>query len=129
MENENQEQPVEEQTTAEEKTEEKAPEEQKQEAGETKEAVSRDLKLWGVLAYLGVLVLIPLFLKKDSEFVQFHAKQGLLILIGWIIAYFPFGFIFWIASFVLSVMGIVSVLQGEKKELPLIGELAAKIKL
>lgn len=119
-------QPAEEQTTE----QETSSEEQKQEAApETKEIVNRDLKLWAVLSYLGVLVLIPLLLKKDSEFVQFHAKQGLLILIGWIIAYFPFGFIFWIASFVLSVMGIVSVLQGEKKSLPIIGELAAKIKL
>ena len=119
-------QPVGEQTT-EEKT---SSEEQKQEeSSEIKETVNKDLKLWGILCYLGVLVLIPLLLKKDSEFVQFHAKQGLLLLIGWIVAYFPFGFIFWIASFILSVMGIVSVLQGEKKSLPLIGELAAKIKL
>jgi uncharacterized membrane protein len=119
-------QPVEEQATEQENTSEQ----QKHEAApEAKETVNRDLKLWGILCYLGVLVLIPLLLKKDSEFVQFHAKQGLLILIGWIIAYFPFGFIFWFASFVFSVIGIVSVLQGEKKELPLIGELASKIKL
>ena len=44
-------------------------------------------KLMGVLAYLGILVLIPLLAAKDSKFAQFHAKQGLTLFIGEVILF------------------------------------------
>jgi len=34
-----------------------------------------------VLAYFGILALIPFFAEKEDEFVQYHAKQGLLLAI------------------------------------------------
>ncbi len=33
-------------------------------------------KVMGVLAYLGILVLIPIFAAKDSEYARYHSKQG-----------------------------------------------------
>ena len=33
-------------------------------------------KVMAVLAYIGVLVLVPIFGAKDSEYAQYHAKQG-----------------------------------------------------
>lgn len=33
-------------------------------------------KVMGVLSYIGILVLIPIFAAKDSEYARFHAKQG-----------------------------------------------------
>ena len=73
-------------------------------------------KILALLSYLGVLVLVPLFGKKDSPFVQFHAKQGLVLLIGWVISWFPvFGWIIGIIVFVLSIIGILNVFNGEKK--------------
>ena len=89
----------------------------------------KENKLWALLCYLGVLVVIPLLVKKDSAFCQFHAKQGLVLLAGGFLSFFPiFGWIIGIAVFVLSVLGIVSVIEGRKKKLPVIGELAEKIK-
>ena len=35
-----------------------------------------------LLSYLGILVLIPIFLVKKSRFAKFHANQGLLLLIA-----------------------------------------------
>lgn len=111
-------------------------EEMKQESKEqekSKETIKDDKsegnKLWALLCYLGVLVVIPFLIKKDSEFVQFHIKQGLVLLAGWLLAFLPFGPILAIILIVLSIIGVVNVLSGEMKKLPLTGELAEKINL
>jgi len=97
-----------------------------------------DNKLMGILSYIGVLCLIPLLTKKDNEFVFFHAKQGLVIFIaevitafvaaipflGWVIA--PLASLLWI---ILSIMGIVNVLGDKRKEIPVLGKYAVKIKI
>jgi len=91
-----------------------------------------------ILSYIGILVLIPLFAVKDDEFVKYHAKQGLVLFIaeiatifvswipilGWLI-----GFLAGIIWLVLAIMGILSVVKGEKKQLPLIGQFADKFKI
>lgn len=50
----------------------------------TSEFDSKDIeenKYISLLAYLGVLVFVPMFVKKDSKFTRFHSNQGLLLLI------------------------------------------------
>lgn len=99
-----------------------------------KDKDTEENKLVAALSYLGVLVAVPLFLKRESPFCQFHAKQGLALLIVWIIGSFVFWFplIGWaaaIAVFVLNVIGLVKAFQGEKWEMPVIGDLAKKINI
>ena len=74
-------------------------------------------KVFGVLAYLGILFLVPLLAAKDSRFAMYHANQGLVLflfgvavgiviaipVLGWIIA--PIG---GLAHLVFMIMGIVS---------------------
>lgn len=100
--------------------------------------MENDEKVFGVLAYIGILFLVPLLAGK-TEFSKFHANQGLVLfiaeiavnivagiitlipIIGWII-----GLLFWAVDIfwlVLMIMGIVNVCQGEMKELPLIGKI------
>lgn len=38
-------------------------------------------KVMAVLAYIGILVLIPLFAAKESKYARFHTKQGLTLAI------------------------------------------------
>ena len=38
-------------------------------------------KLFAILSYLGILCLIPIFMRKN-EFALYHARQGLLLAIG-----------------------------------------------
>jgi len=103
-------------------------EEKKETTGDEKDVTEN--KLWALLSYFGILVIIPLFGKKDSSFAQFHAKQGLVLLIGWIISWAPvFGGIIGIIVLVFSIFGIIYVLKGEKKKLPFVGDLAEKITL
>jgi uncharacterized membrane protein len=83
-------------------------------------------KVYAILAYLGILVLVPILAAKESRFAQYHANQGLVLLITSIIC----GFVIWIpvvgwllglGILVLWVMGIVNAAQGEMKPLPVIG--------
>ena len=93
-------------------------------------------KLMGVLAYLGVLVIIPIVAGGDSKFVKYHANQGLvnilfaiaIFILGFVLAFIPgINFImlfFWVLYFVptvFAILGIINVITGEQKPLPLIG--------
>lgn len=87
-------------------------------------------KWMAVLAYLGILVFIPLFAAKESKFARFHVNQGLILLICSVVIYF-IGLIpglsvicriLDIAVAILAIMGIVNAVKGETKELPLVGK-------
>lgn len=91
-----------------------------------------------LLAYLGILVLIPLLAKRDSPYAQFHGKQGLLLLLGWIAASVigTIPLLGWVVApicviilFVLLVIGVINALSGRVKELPLIGNYAKHFNL
>lgn len=91
------------------------------------------------VSYLGVLCLIPLIFAKDSQFAQYHAKQGLVLAIVGIILNIvsrfawdiPFGGVIVsllsLALLIASIMGIVKALRGEKFEIPVVSEYATKI--
>lgn len=81
-------------------------------------------KLFGILSYIGILWLVGLLAGK-TEFTKFHANQGFVLwLAGIVCGVVPFlGWACEIAVFVFMIMGIISVCNGEKKELPLIGKL------
>ncbi|MEK6868293.1 MAG: DUF4870 domain-containing protein [Nanoarchaeota archaeon] len=92
--------------------------------------------VFGILAYLGILVLIPLLVKKDDDFVHFHAKQGLVMLIiwiaVWIVAMVPYigwvlGPLLWLIVAIVSLIAIVKVLMGEKWEIPVVSTYADKL--
>lgn len=95
-------------------------------------------KTLAAISYLGVLCLIPLLLKKESPFVQFHAKQGLVLFIAEIILCFvniiPFlGQIMWLVVclifVIVSIQGIIKTLKGEWWTIPIISDYAKKINL
>lgn len=109
----------------------------------------RDNKGMAVLAYLGILVLIPIFAAKESRFARFHANQGLVLLlfeIGFGIVCSIFAAIFaalllfgatvlyaalfglvamggGIFFFVLLILGIVNACNGSCRRLPVIGKI------
>jgi len=91
-----------------------------------------------VLSYLGILVIIPILTNKDDDFVKFHIKQGLVLLIVWVFNMFVgvVPILGWIIAplialvlLVFVVIGIINVLSGKKKQLPLIGQYAEKLKI
>lgn len=87
-------------------------------------------KVMGILAYFGLLFLIPLFAAKESKFAMYHANQGLILCIVWV-AYFIIslipiigwiiGIFGWIVIMIFAILGIINAAKGECKPLPLIG--------
>ncbi|MFA6446214.1 MAG: hypothetical protein WCW14_03125 [Candidatus Paceibacterota bacterium] len=95
--------------------------------GET--PISND-KTMGILSYLSILVLIPIFTQNKSEFVKFHANQGLILLITHVIGQVVLGSfvhlyglvsLFSILILALIIIGIMNVLNNQMKQLPVIG--------
>lgn len=101
--------------------------------------VSSESKIWGFISYLWLLFLLPLLLKKNDKFAQYHAKQGLVLFIVWAIFWvagmFPLiGWIVirpvgWIITLIFFIIGIVNSLQGKTNPLPIIGKFAEKLKI
>ncbi len=110
-------------------------------SGSTQHEEEDVLNVMGILAYLGILVLIPLLVEKDDAFVRYHTKQGLVLAAGslawFVITMVPiFGWMLFIftpfvmlAIIIMSIIGIVHVVKKEMKPLPLIGGLANKFKI
>ena len=87
-------------------------------------------KFMAILCYLGILIVVPFLVAKDSKFVKFHINQGLCMIVFAIllavIGCFPIiGLIIdavgGIACLILMLMGILNAARGEAKELPLVG--------
>lgn len=94
----------------------------------------------GILAYLSILVLVPLLVAKDNPTVQFHVRQGMVLFIGGVAVWMlgNFGYMFLgilypiigllnLGLLVLSIIGIIHVVKKEQKELPLVGSLAKHV--
>lgn len=93
-----------------------------------------------ILAYIGILVIIPLVTNKDDQFVKFHSKQGLVLLIIEIVIWAFSSFFFmvpflgffigqlfwlvWLGVVALIIIGIMNAANGQMKELPIIGQFA-----
>ncbi|HPI67337.1 MAG TPA: hypothetical protein PKZ16_02235 [bacterium] len=96
-------------------------------------------KIIAAISYVWLLFLVPLILKKDNSFCQFHAKQGLVLfffsllvlffgalpLIGWLIIA-PLG---WLVIIIFSVLGFLNALQGKEWEMPYLSKYAKRINL
>ena len=101
---------------------------------------AEDNKIMGILAYFGILFLIPYLAAKESPFAKFHANQGCILfiveialvvvlqIVGWIL---PLGLylilsllslVVYLGIAVLAIMGIINAAKGEMKELPVIGQ-------
>lgn len=106
-------------------------------------------KVLALLSYFGLLVLVPIFAAKHSPFARYHANQGLVLLVGMLIwgvidgaltallrallgnalgLWGMYSFcgtalnIVYAGFSILAVIGIINVLNGRAKELPIIGK-------
>jgi uncharacterized membrane protein len=100
-------------------------------------------KIFGIVAYLGILCLVPIFAVKNSPFAKYHANQGVVLLVVeiailislWIVEGI-FNFILpsgilgilnfllsltWIGPLILIALGIINAAAGKCVPLPVIG--------
>jgi uncharacterized membrane protein len=94
-------------------------------------------KIFAVLAYIGLLFLVPLLAAPQSRFARYHTNQGVVLFLASIIAWgcllllafipfvgclaMPLMFVVGVGSLVLMIMGIINAASGQYKPLPLIG--------
>lgn len=98
-------------------------------------------KFMAILAYFGILVLIPILAAKESKFARFHANQGLILCIAGILYAVAYQILagiilmisyklWWLVSLVSLVgliflywfiVGVINAAKGRAKELPFIG--------
>ncbi len=100
--------------------------------------------VWSIVAYLSVLVFIPLFKKKKTPFIAYHVNQGLVLflvelfcivgltVLGFVMKFaFPAGFFvvrlllgICLAIFLAChIVGIVHVCCKQARRIPIFGEI------
>ena len=97
-------------------------------------------KVWAILGYIfPIIFFIPLVADAKTPYTKFHANQQLLLLLGGIAVYIVKKLLGWIPLvgilvklllavagiflFVCVILGIIAVVNGTKKPLPLIGDI------
>jgi uncharacterized membrane protein len=106
---------------------------------------SSDRTLMVVLSYLWILALIPLLAKKEDPEVQWHAKNGLVLLGAEIIVWIAFGIIgfamrdflgcgittvqcvIWLGFLVVRIIAIVKGVGGQRFRIPVVTDFAEKL--
>jgi uncharacterized membrane protein len=89
-----------------------------------------------LLSYIPFLCLIPLIQMRDNEQARFHSRQGLLLFLIELLAVLFLipgisGMVWKVVLIIAlgaSVAGIVFGIQGKKYKLPVIGDIADKMK-
>lgn len=91
-------------------------------------------KLLSGLGYIGFLCVLPLILRRESKFCQYHGKQGLVLAIADLIIRL-FTVTGWFYTFLLIIYYLViaySILQASKGKyfsLPLVSDIAKELKI
>lgn len=86
----------------------------------------KSMAIIAYITWIGLIIALILNIDAKNDFAKFHIKQVLLLYIfatvlGWI----PIiGWIIDIILFVFWIMGLIYAINGEKKEIPLIGKWA-----
>ena len=99
-----------------------------------KEAMPEGEKLLAMLGYIGFLCVLPLAIKPKSEFCQHHGKQGLVLSLIFVL----FGWLGWLGGGMaiilglihvgLALWGIVNAKTGAMWNMPMVSEVAKKLK-
>jgi len=110
--------------------------------------ISAGERVWAFFGYLAILCLIPIWFKKDSIFVQFHARQGLVLFLLWfvtsliwivLLVFIQQGLVQQILMFLLfltlavyalmALIGLAKVLIGERFRMPVVADVALRMGL
>jgi len=91
------------------------------------------LRWQAALAYLPLVCLIPLFLNRENEYIQKHARQGFLLFMIEILALLLRIDAFWnliiIVCLAAAVVGALGILLKGEIRIPFLAELGERIKI
>ncbi len=83
-----------------------------------------DAKTTGIVAYLTWIGLLIAFLAGDKEGAKFHINQSLVLVLFGLLGAIPVvGWIWEIFMFVCWLIAFIGAVQGQEKEVPLLGKI------
>lgn len=83
-----------------------------------------DRKTTSIVAYITWIGLLAAILLGDREGAKFHLNQALVIWLFGLLGAVPcVGWIWGIFCFICAVMGCIAAINGEEKEVPLLGKI------
>lgn len=94
------------------------------------------ISVFAVLSYMWILCLVPIIMKNEDEDVKFHARQGFMLFIVETVFAFVgvipllgnlIGALGILICWLLSLIGIIQVMMGNKWKMPVIGKWAEKL--
>lgn len=89
-----------------------------------------DRNLLAALGYVWILGLVMLIIKRDDAFIQFHAKQGVVLFLISLVGFIPvIGWIMWALAVAGMVLGFIHAWQGKEYKLPYVYGWSQKIHL
>ena len=110
--------------------------------------ISPGERFMAALGYLAILFIVPVKLRRDSMFVQFHARQGGVLFGLWAVAMLVlfiallfagqgiavtilFGVLFGLTGLYLLMVliGLLKVMLGERYRMPLVADVALMLRL
>ncbi|MCX6783775.1 MAG: DUF4870 domain-containing protein [candidate division WWE3 bacterium] len=88
-----------------------------------------DSNLMAAISYLWILSIVMYFVKKDDEFVRFHAKQGMVLFIAELVCTIipVINFFAWIVFLIIAIVAASKAYKGERWVMPVVGGIAEKI--
>lgn len=87
-----------------------------------------ETRILAALSYLSIVSVVMYVLKKDDEYIRFHARQGMVLFAASLLWIVPIvGWIVGMVAFVLALIGALKAYMGEKFKIPVVGDLAEKI--
>lgn len=88
-----------------------------------------DRNLLAAMSYVWVLGLVMLVIKRNDTFVQFHAKQGIVLFLISLVGFIPvIGWLLWALSITGMVIGFINAWQGKEHKLPYVYGWSQKIR-
>ncbi len=83
-----------------------------------------DAKTTGIVAYLTWIGLLIAYLAGDKEGAKFHINQSLVLVLFGLLGAIPVvGWIWEIFMFVCWLIAFIGAVQGQEKEVPLLGKI------
>ncbi len=87
-------------------------------------------KFIAAIGYMGILCLVPLLFERKSSFAQHHGKQGLVLLLAWLLLWVGniipiLGQVVWVLGslvlIILVILGMINAFSGKEWEMPFLG--------
>lgn len=98
----------------------------------TEDQIVEEGKVWAAISYIWILWIVTFITQRENKFAVFHAKQALLLfiasIIAWVIPVIGW-FVLTPIIAILAIVGIIQSLMGRYWRIPLIADLADKIKI